>query len=1033
MVYWTKELVVDPTDKSGSTWFACVFADWGLTRKPGAPTRGGLYRTTNRGKSWSGRLDGVTHSGDALGEARIESVHVHVQHLQDERNAHSTASSAAAAIYMTTEGAGLWHSVYDPTRPDGALHFSTVPSFPFSHPTRVLSNPYNRTELWVTSFGNGLYSGVVAAAVDNDDTGDNDDDGRRSNTRQQIMQALAKTDDGEVLVAAVALPARVTVAANGSPTELWAADRLAEVLGKTLVKLPPPPAGDAQTMPGIDAGMSAAGAVAASQIAVGFGAATALGISPSTLSVFGDDAFFIGTARGGSIENGDTTKRGESGGGSSLVVASSVDSARGTMNGAFELMRMLDFSFLTENVTIAPKLPVSLPPDFPRGKVFSPPLVLRDMMTSPVTDHSSINRALRSNFSASLGLNGNYDQAPVGGTPYWPYWGYDGSSTSWPRAGFVGTAFALLSPHLLAPRGVPDLSVWQEHPEWFVCKSIHCKLKSGCPPEYPCSLESVNVTYHAQPCWSNTSLQKYMVGSIRRILHRNPNATSISVSNMDGNSMVCPADDAINAAENTTGGANFRAVQAIADTVNKEFPHIRISTLAYNGALQPPAQLKFRPNVIVQLCTQPMNEFLPLSHPRNKPSLELIRAWAKAVPTLYIWDYTNNYHDILLPFPNYFTQATHIREMQSLGVDGYLGQGITNAGVEMIDLKTYVAGRTAFDPSLPTDSLVVEFTDGFYSSTAAPHVRAYMGIIAAAFNSSSQIMGDGFNLNVDSVASLNHSLLAAASALVTAKQAAEPGESYQLRLSEALLNVQWVVLQRWDRLRAVAVADQLPWPFATTLAEEFGRFAAALTYAFRRSNQAPHFLEQVSQGARRTKKDCDLRCFAQQLGLNASSLSAHSPVPLKSDEQQQSSPPPQRTVMAWVSTDVANWPQCAEFLTTGPAKGTVNAVSIDNLYTLHPSNGTLIRRLPEIAAHTKVWQSSGSFRTYPMIGFGDNVTLLRQLWSNPTDFIMLLRDDAVRYNYTGINIDFEPKTMMDDSDPRSNPSIRDAIAFGATS
>ena len=60
MVYWTKELVVDPTDKSGSTWFACVFAEWGLTRRPGAPTRGGLYRTTDRGASWSGRLDGVT-------------------------------------------------------------------------------------------------------------------------------------------------------------------------------------------------------------------------------------------------------------------------------------------------------------------------------------------------------------------------------------------------------------------------------------------------------------------------------------------------------------------------------------------------------------------------------------------------------------------------------------------------------------------------------------------------------------------------------------------------------------------------------------------------------------------------------------------------------------------------------------------------------------------------------------------------------------------------------------------------------------
>jgi hypothetical protein len=43
MVYWTKELVVDPLDPSGNTWFACVFTEWGTTRHDGASPRGGLY------------------------------------------------------------------------------------------------------------------------------------------------------------------------------------------------------------------------------------------------------------------------------------------------------------------------------------------------------------------------------------------------------------------------------------------------------------------------------------------------------------------------------------------------------------------------------------------------------------------------------------------------------------------------------------------------------------------------------------------------------------------------------------------------------------------------------------------------------------------------------------------------------------------------------------------------------------------------------------------------------------------------------
>ena len=35
--------------------------------------------------------------------------------------------------------------------------------------------------------------------------------------------------------------------------------------------------------------------------------------------------------------------------------------------------------------------------------------------------------------------------------------------------------------------------------------------------------------------------------------------------------------------------------------------------------------------------------------------------------------------------------------------------------------------------------------------------------------------------------------------------------------------------------------------------------------------------------------------------------------------------------------------------------------------------------------------------------------------------------DSVQYGWAGINIDFEPKILMDDSDPRSNPTMRDAV------
>jgi hypothetical protein len=117
------------------------------------------------------------------------------------------------------------------------------------------------------------------------------------------------------------LLARVAVVNDATPAELWAADKMARTLSLPLVRL------------------SAASPVAAvAQIAVGYGAATALGASPSALSRLGGEGFFISTAPGGSA-----------------IVASSTMSARGTINGVFRFLNILGFRFFSANVTRVPK------------------------------------------------------------------------------------------------------------------------------------------------------------------------------------------------------------------------------------------------------------------------------------------------------------------------------------------------------------------------------------------------------------------------------------------------------------------------------------------------------------------------------------------------------------------------------------------------------------------------------------------------------------------------------------------------------
>lgn len=130
MYYWTKDIVIDPNDATQNTWYVCVYSGWG-----GAPNGlGGLYKTTNRGTSWT-KLTGTQFD-------RVESITFNPQNL--------------AQAFLTTETQGLWVSnTMNLTTPPWTL----VNNYPFRQPERVFFNPYNPDEIWVTSFGNGMKVG----------------------------------------------------------------------------------------------------------------------------------------------------------------------------------------------------------------------------------------------------------------------------------------------------------------------------------------------------------------------------------------------------------------------------------------------------------------------------------------------------------------------------------------------------------------------------------------------------------------------------------------------------------------------------------------------------------------------------------------------------------------------------------------------------------------------------------------------------------------------------------------------------------
>lgn len=137
MKYWTQDVVIDPHDPTQQTWYAAVWNAWGAGN-PNPSQQGGLYKTTNRGQSWT-----RVFSSDSVNSCTISPINT------DE-------------MYLTTRSSGLW---YGSNLSAASPNFTQVTEYPFREPTRVFYNPYVPGEVWVTSNGNGIRSGSVPFAA----------------------------------------------------------------------------------------------------------------------------------------------------------------------------------------------------------------------------------------------------------------------------------------------------------------------------------------------------------------------------------------------------------------------------------------------------------------------------------------------------------------------------------------------------------------------------------------------------------------------------------------------------------------------------------------------------------------------------------------------------------------------------------------------------------------------------------------------------------------------------------------------------
>ena len=363
---------------------------------------------------------------------------------------------------------------------------------------------------------------------------------------------------------------------------------------------------------------------------------------------------------------------------------------------------------------------------------------------------------------------------------------------------------------------IPPEIYFKEHPEWF-------SMVNG---------KRTAKLWMAAHCLSNEDMRKQMVENALLAIIWHPIATIFSVSQVDDGGLKanceCSKCAAIEKEEGSPAGLLLRFVNAVAADLEKHYPKMVVSTLAYHYNQKPPKITKPRHNVVVRLSNIKCSFSVPLSHERNKPFRDDLVAWSKICDRLYVWDYVANFGKPMLPHPNLRVLAPNVRFLVAHNVKGIFAEALVAPGMEMAELRSWVLAKLFWNPDLDGDKLVEEFALGYYGP-AGKHVLAYINLLHDAVEASDDYLGLGSPADAKFLSFDN---LVKARAHLDAAEAAVAQDARLLRLVQRFrLHVTYAFLLNWDGLRKQAEAAKADWPLSEShyeACEQFKRNARRL-------------------------------------------------------------------------------------------------------------------------------------------------------------------------------------------------------------
>ena len=265
---------------------------------------------------------------------------------------------------------------------------------------------------------------------------------------------------------------------------------------------------------------------------------------------------------------------------------------------------------------------------------------------------------------------------------------------------------------------IPSAKYGKDHPEYY--SLVDGKRLS----------EVHNDSRDNEPCLTNPDVLRIVTRAVLNELESDPQRVNVSVSQNDNDEYCrCAPCAAIDRKEASPMGSLLTFVNSVAEHVERGHPSVKVGTLAYWYTRKPPATVRPRANVQIQLASIECSQMQPLSDSTSKLNAAFcsdLRGWGQICNDICIWSYMTNFHNYLLPCPNLHVIEQNIRFFVANNVRGVFMQGAGNAvGAELSGMRNYMTSRLLWNPNLSGEALLDEFIRLHYGH-AGPAIRRFV-------------------------------------------------------------------------------------------------------------------------------------------------------------------------------------------------------------------------------------------------------------------------------------------------------------------